>query len=100
MESVVRGHVARCFSRLWQGWLTHVEDVAFFLRVVGSHWCIESRGVTGSDFSFKASLQLLRGEWPVGGKGEAGDGVEPPVRVPGPSEGGGSSAVCRRSSRT
>lgn len=35
MESVVRGRVARCFSRPRQVWLTHVEDVAFSLRVVG-----------------------------------------------------------------
>lgn len=42
--------------QLRQGWVTHVEDVAFFLRVVGSHWCIEHRGVTGSDFSVEACL--------------------------------------------
>lgn len=45
MEAVMMGHVARCLSRLWQGWVTRMEDVAFFLRVVGSHWCFESRGV-------------------------------------------------------
>lgn len=71
----VLGHGTRCLSRLWQGWVTHVEDVAFFPRVVGSHWHIESRGVMRSDFRFKASLWLLRGEWSGMGKGEVGDGA-------------------------
>lgn len=61
MESVVRGTWLAASPGPRQVWLTHEEDVVFFLRAVGSHWYVESRGVTGSDLSFKASLQLLRG---------------------------------------
>lgn len=55
--------------------------VVFFLRVVGRHWHIESGGVMGSHFSFKTSLWLLSGEWPVGGEGEAQDGSGEPIAV-------------------
>lgn len=67
------GHVTCCLPRPWQGWVTRLEDVVFLLRLVGSYWHIESRGVTGSHFSFKTSLWLLSGEWPVGGESEVED---------------------------
>ena len=54
------GHVTRCPSRLWQGWVTHVGDAPSFLRVAGGHWHVESRGLPGSDRRFKASVWLLR----------------------------------------
>lgn len=63
----------------------------FAERVLGSHGHLESRGVTGSDFSFSTSLWLLSGERPVGGESEAED--RGGVCSNSPSEGRGSIGV-------